>query len=406
MTATELEGDMSHLLERHAAWNIPEEYMDIIWTALHKRKIPRNFLSAIAECPSLLEFRKAIALSKKDSAAGLSDLSYNMLKIAPLPVITAIYDCLCALWVNKEVPEHHKWRWLLPIPKVTSPEQTDLRPLSLVEVSRKLWASILMRKVSSEWARTKCLNNRQHGFVTGRSMDEAVLEVMNTMETAKEMKCDLYMSSWDIKRAFDRVPKQLLIFAWIRLGVPPEVAEYLVSIDLGGKTVVRTPHAQHTFWDGGYDSLDALCFLAQLGAGQGTVDAPLNWNAVFDILLDALRTVTSEFCFQDIDGFRYPTDDTAAADDLLSTCGTFKALQKKANIVSAFCIVFGLDIATAKLRTFRLRWGNGNLDAAAESDDAIDAPEATDTLLVHTGRWQAQRVPLARDGVMKHLGVH
>ena len=218
MTATELEGDMSHLLERHAAWNIPEEYMDIIWTALHKRKIPRNSLSAIAECPSLLEFRKAIALSKKDSAAGLSGLSYNMLKIAPLPVITAIYDCLCALWVNKEVPEHHKWRWLLPIPKVTSPELTDLRPLSLVEVSRKLWASILMRKVSSEWARTKCLNNRQHGFVTGRSMDEAVLEVMNTIETAKEMKCDLYMSSWDIKRAFDRVPKQLLIFAWIRLG--------------------------------------------------------------------------------------------------------------------------------------------------------------------------------------------
>ena len=65
-----------------------------------------------------------------------------------------------------------------------------------------------------------------------------------------------------------------------------------------------------------------------------------------------------------------------------------------------------MDIATAKLRTFHLRWGNGNLDATAEDDDATGAPEAPDTLLVHTGRWQAQRVPLARDGVMKHLGVH
>ena len=115
---------------------------------------------------------------------------------------------------------HHNWRWLLSLPKVASAELTDLRPLSLVEASRKLWASVLMWKVSKEWTRTGCLNKRQHGFVTGKSMDEAVLEVMNTMETAKEMQCDLYMSSWYIKRAFDRVPKQLLIFAWIRLGVP------------------------------------------------------------------------------------------------------------------------------------------------------------------------------------------
>ena len=90
----------------------------------------------------------AIALSKKDSVAGLSGFSYNMPKIAPLPV-TAI--CLCAVWVNKKVPEHHKWRWLLPIPKITSSELTDLRPLSLVEVTQKLWASILMRKVSHKW---------------------------------------------------------------------------------------------------------------------------------------------------------------------------------------------------------------------------------------------------------------
>ena len=56
---------------------------------------------------------------------------------------------------------------------------------------------------------------------------------MNTLETAKEMTADLYLSSRDIKRAFDQVPKQLLISSWIRLGVPPDVAEYLVGIDMG-----------------------------------------------------------------------------------------------------------------------------------------------------------------------------
>ena len=160
--------------------------------------------------------------------------------------MTAIHESLKAMWVDKEIPEHHKWRWLLPIPKVASPELTDLR---LVEVSRKLWSSVLLRMVSKEWARTGCLNKRQQGFVTGKSMNEAVLEVMNTMESAKEMQCDLYMSSWGIKRAFDRVPKQLLIFASIRLGVPHDVAEYLVNTERGGITVVK--HHTHRTPTGG-----------------------------------------------------------------------------------------------------------------------------------------------------------
>ena len=126
---------------------------------------------------------------------------------------------------------------------------------------------------------------------------------------------------------------------------------------------------------------------------------------MFDILLDSLRTITSDFCFQDIVGFQYPTDDIAA-DDLLSACGTFKALQKKANIVSAFCIIFGLDIATAKLRTFHLRWERKPRRCCRGGRDG-NASETPDTLLVHTGRCQAQHVTLARDGVMKHvMGVH
>ena len=70
------------------------------------------------------------------------------------------------------------------------------------------------------------------------------------------------------------------------------------------------------------------------------------------ILLDALATVPSHYRFHEIDCLQHLTVDTAAADDLLSACGTLQALQHKADIVSAFCIIFGLDIATTKLRTF------------------------------------------------------
>jgi hypothetical protein len=48
------------------------------------------------------------------------------------------------------------------------------------------------------------------------------------MEETEECAADKYLSSWDIKRAFDRVPKNILILSWTRLGVPKEVAAYLV----------------------------------------------------------------------------------------------------------------------------------------------------------------------------------
>ena len=67
---------------------------------------------------------------------------------------------------------------------------------------------------------------------------------------------------------------------------------------------------------------------------------------MFAILLDALATVPSHYRLHDIDCFQHYTVDTAAADDLLSACGTLKAQQHKADIVSAFCIIFGLDIAS------------------------------------------------------------
>jgi hypothetical protein len=44
--------------------------------------------------------------------------------------------------------------------------------------------------------------------------------------------------------------------------------------------------------------------------------------------------------------------ETAYADDLLSGARTQEALQRKADIVSTFCMIFGLQLSTTKLRRF------------------------------------------------------
>jgi len=170
------------------------------------------------------------------------------------------------------------------------------------------------------------------------------------------------MSSWDIKRAFDRVPKNILTLSWTRLGVPLPVAEYLVGMDTHGTTVIRTPYTERRFKLRGKSTFTTRhpktpSFKAEVGTGQGDVGSPLNWIAFFDILLCALDREHSDCPLIRSKGRLTKARDTGYADDLVSIMTSLAGLQRKANIVSAFAIIFGLDIAVAKLRACKVQWG-------------------------------------------------
>ena len=77
--------------------------------------------------------------------------------------------------------------------------------------------------------------------------DAAILQLINLMEDAEDIGAPIYLSSWDIRKAFDSPSYNILTLAWHRLGVPWEVAEYLVSLDKDDSTVVRSPWAEDAF---------------------------------------------------------------------------------------------------------------------------------------------------------------
>ena len=131
-----------------------------------------------------------------------------------------------------------------------------------------------------------------------------------------------------------------------------------------------------------------------VGIAQGNVDSTDKWAAIFDPLLCALDMVDEgHFYFQGGGAFASQAKDTAAADDLVSFAGTHEALQAKADIVSAFCLIFGLEVAVQKkLRCFHLKW-------------CADDPLVPDHMVIHLAGWRPHSVPLQTDGLMKHLGV-
>ena len=190
----------------------------------------------------------------------------------------------------------------------------------------------------------------------------------------------------------------------MRLGVPSELIEWLVELEMDARVSVRTLWTVGVWETEGLAGFakesgtdDPFTFNPERGTGQGDISSPHTWVAVFDILLRALEEVKSEpFLLDCTGGGMHPAPEVGYADDLISLMGSLLGLQDKADMVSACSQLLGLTIASPKLRVFRADWTSGSLSITPE--DGV--------LVVHGTRWTPEEVPVQVDGAVKALGVH
>ena len=81
--------------------------------------------------------------------------------------------------------------------------------------------------------------------------------------------------------------------------------------------------------------------------------------------------------------------ETAYADDLLSYANNAQELQRKADIVSAFCLVMGLQISSTKLRRFVL---------------VHSGLEEANSTIIHHNEWTSEEIQVQKEGCMNYLG--
>ncbi len=84
-----------------------------------------------------------------NSAPGASGLSYAMIKLWPESYLRRAYECLKAAWLDKTILPGWSTKILAPIPKKPDPSIDDLRPLMLIEVTRKIWMGLIMNKIKN-----------------------------------------------------------------------------------------------------------------------------------------------------------------------------------------------------------------------------------------------------------------
>ena len=99
---------------------------------------------------------------------------------------------------------------------------------------------MIVKRIMNVIEEQGALSESQHAFRRGRGTYTANLQLQNAMETAWQRRTKLYGSSWDIKKAFDSVSKAIIRLAWTRLGVPPDLIEWLAELVMAAMVSVRT----------------------------------------------------------------------------------------------------------------------------------------------------------------------
>ena len=184
--------DRSHsfegFLESFPHTDIPLQLLTLIHNSLsqinqYKRNLVSQDLQPAKVTPTYAEFLTAIKKASPKSAPGPSGLSYFMLQKLTAETTEAIYSRMLELWNTGEFPLWMHKKLLYPLPKISgSNEISNIRPIVLIEVLRKLWFKVIIFKVNGALERSKILQENQYGFRAGRSCSDALVQLINAME--------------------------------------------------------------------------------------------------------------------------------------------------------------------------------------------------------------------------------
>ena len=243
-----------------------------LWRAMttvrHREQVEAELTTQSGYCPSFQEFEQSLKQKAGGTAGGPSGITYHTVKMWPVEWREAAYRCMVGFWTHHGLAKEWQWRWLVPLLKTGGSTIDDLRPIMLLDVLRKIWTTLVMGSITSVLLKHKVLRATQHAYLPQRGTDSANIQVINTLEAAFDEKRTLFGSSWDIRKAFDSVGKWLIWLAWRRLGVPAPLVEWLILLDLGNHTVVRTGHSFSKWIKEGIKGLEGWTSTPKWDAGK------------------------------------------------------------------------------------------------------------------------------------------
>ncbi|CAB4416831.1 unnamed protein product [Rhizophagus irregularis] len=229
--------------------------------------------------PSLNEWLSTVSSMPNDKAAGLSMITYEMLKHFGPRISDLLLILIQHYLLNTDILDLWRQAMVFPIPKPHEwkCQLKNTRPITLLEVIRKTLVKLFYNRLSAILAKHDVLKGGNFAGLPGGSCRDPIVTLESIIHDAHLNKNPLWILSQDISKAFDSVDLSMLHFALQRIRLPPSTVNFLISL--------FTKRTNHVFTAHGVTP----AYRVRIGIDQGEVISPLLWVIYIDLLLTVLK---------------------------------------------------------------------------------------------------------------------
>src|SRR3989442_518921 len=186
---------------------------------------------------SVSEVSSAISKAKSGKAAGPSGVAADMLKAAGEAGVKWVTDISNEVVRSGVVPVDWTRSWMVNVYKGNGNdlECSSYRGIKLLEHVLK----VLERVIEARLRKTVKVDEMQFGFSPGKGTTDAIFIVRQVQEKFLGKQKDLWMAFVDLEKAFDRVPHEVLWWAFRHVGVEEWMVNVIKSMYDGVTTAVK-----------------------------------------------------------------------------------------------------------------------------------------------------------------------
>ena len=248
-------------------------------------------IGALNDDLSWVELRKAIQALRPGKAPGKDGIPgewYRLLvedEEGSSAMARALLRVMVVIWKAGVIPETWATANIVTIPKSGDPtDPNNYRGISLIDIGLKLLSKVIIERITREAEGRDWMRPEQAGF---RKKEECVGQFVALLETLQRRRLkgeDTYVAFIDMKKAYDTVPQEALLWKLETLGVKGRCLKFLRALYQSSKAevLVGGPPAS----EDDCSSTTTSSFQLERGVRQGCPMSPVLFNLFANDILN------------------------------------------------------------------------------------------------------------------------
>ena len=281
------------------------------------------------------EIKQTIKLMKSGKSSGPDKLVYEMFKINDnsIHILQNLFNKI--MTENDEIP--FSTSWITPIYKSGNKnDATSYRYINLSSSVEKILTKILNERLNELLYHHKIIHECQIGFRKGNSTVDGIFIVKEISQIYKNYKQPLYLCFIDLSKAFDSVPKTLVIKTLQSVLPNSNFLRLMTKLIIDKKYRIL------------YNGNETDLFTLQNGVPQGDSLSPTLFSLFMNSLINEIHSKINEINAANIGHIKIPC--LIYADDIVLMSNDKTGLIDQIKIAHFFCRKNGLKINYEKTK--------------------------------------------------------